>query len=255
MCAIGWHRDRDTFEVGQWLRGRIYERRSDLSPDGKHLIYFAMNGRWASRTKGAWTAISRAPYLAAVALYAKGDCWHGGGMFVDDHSYWLNDGYGHQLLADTREVRRADPPPYQPLWGGECWGVYFHRLLRDGWLMRDDLEVNAATASMVVFERPLWRGWTLRKIARAMIGAPPGKGVYHDEHELVHGERELSRERWEWADVDGDRLVWVEAGALWAGRISARSARRDDPVEDVRKLHDFSDMKFEALAAPYPQSR
>jgi cytochrome bd-type quinol oxidase subunit 2 len=30
--------------VGQWLKGRIYERRSDLSPDGKHLIYFAMNG-------------------------------------------------------------------------------------------------------------------------------------------------------------------------------------------------------------------
>jgi hypothetical protein len=30
VCAIGWDRKRDTFRVGQWLRGRIYERRSDL---------------------------------------------------------------------------------------------------------------------------------------------------------------------------------------------------------------------------------
>src|SRR5688500_14916743 len=76
-CAIGWNRVYDTFGVGQWMRGRIYERRSDLSPDGKHLIYFAMNGRWQSTTKGSWTAISRAPYLHAVTLLAKGDCWHG----------------------------------------------------------------------------------------------------------------------------------------------------------------------------------
>ena len=44
VCVIGWDRSRDTFEEGQWLKGRIYERRCDLSPDGRHLIYFAMNG-------------------------------------------------------------------------------------------------------------------------------------------------------------------------------------------------------------------
>ena len=42
--------------------------------DSKSLIYFAMNGRWQSETKGSWTAISRVPYLKAVGLYAKGDC-------------------------------------------------------------------------------------------------------------------------------------------------------------------------------------
>ena len=34
VCTIGWDRKRDRFEVGQWMRGRIYERRCDLSPDG-----------------------------------------------------------------------------------------------------------------------------------------------------------------------------------------------------------------------------
>lgn len=74
VCTVLWNRERNTFKLGQWMRGRIYERRSDLSPDGKHFIYFAMNGKWESETKGAWTAISRVPYLNALALYAKGDC-------------------------------------------------------------------------------------------------------------------------------------------------------------------------------------
>jgi hypothetical protein len=42
VCTVQWDRRDDDFQVGQWLRGRIYERRSDLYPDGKHLIYFAM---------------------------------------------------------------------------------------------------------------------------------------------------------------------------------------------------------------------
>src|SRR5215471_5847626 len=72
VCTLLWNRKTDEFTMGQWLRGRIYERRSDLSPDGKHLIYFAMNGKWTSEAKGSWTAISQAPFLKAVALYAKG---------------------------------------------------------------------------------------------------------------------------------------------------------------------------------------
>lgn len=45
VATLLWDRRKDTFQLGQWLNGRIYERRSDLSPDGKHFIYFAMNGR------------------------------------------------------------------------------------------------------------------------------------------------------------------------------------------------------------------
>ena len=38
-----WHTDTDTFEHGQWFRGRVYERRSDVSPDGALFAYFARN--------------------------------------------------------------------------------------------------------------------------------------------------------------------------------------------------------------------
>ena len=46
VATLLWDRKRNTFHMGQWLKGRIYERRCDLSPDGKYLIYFAMNGWW-----------------------------------------------------------------------------------------------------------------------------------------------------------------------------------------------------------------
>ena len=61
VASVLWNRRTDRFTLGQWLRGRIYERRCDLSPDGTHVIYFAMNGRWQSDVKGSYTAIARAP--------------------------------------------------------------------------------------------------------------------------------------------------------------------------------------------------
>jgi hypothetical protein len=43
-CGVqltNWDTDTDSFDLGQWFRGRIYERRCDLSPDGSLLVYFA----------------------------------------------------------------------------------------------------------------------------------------------------------------------------------------------------------------------
>ena len=125
VCTVLWNRDRDTFKLGQWLRGRIYERRCDLSPDGKHFIYFAMNGRWHSKTKGSWTAISRVPYLKAIHLYAKGDCWHGGGLFLSNLEFWLNDGCGHTELRKSSHLRENPNGQPKPYFGGECLNVWF----------------------------------------------------------------------------------------------------------------------------------
>ena len=45
VCTVGWNRETDQFELGQWLRGHIYVKRSDISADGRHLLYFAGNGK------------------------------------------------------------------------------------------------------------------------------------------------------------------------------------------------------------------
>src|SRR3954467_11051048 len=71
VCTVLWDRHTDAFRIGQWFKGSGTERRSDLSPDGKHLITFPMNGRWESYSKGDCTAISRAPYLKAILFFPK----------------------------------------------------------------------------------------------------------------------------------------------------------------------------------------
>jgi hypothetical protein len=87
--VILWHTDSDRFEHGAWFRGRIYEEKCDLSPDGELLLYFALKGNWQSSYRGSWTAISRAPWLHALGLWPQGDTWGGGGRFIDDRTVAL----------------------------------------------------------------------------------------------------------------------------------------------------------------------
>jgi hypothetical protein len=246
VCTLQWDRRDDDFQVGQWLRGRIYERRSDLSPDGKHLIYFAMNGKWSSESRGSWTAISRAPYLKALAFFPKGDCWLGGGLFTENRTYWLNGGDCHSELGNTDYLERDLEFRPSGSVGGECLSVYYPRLLRDGWTLIERVSL-AKWKDFDVFEKSLDAGWVLRKIAHAEIGAPAGKGCYWDEHELLHppsGKR-VHYSDWEWAEVDGKRLVWAENGKLFAGRIG------DEGLTAEAQLFDFNTMSFQRIQAPY----
>ena len=68
-----WDRANDKFKPGSWFKGRIFADRSDISPDGRHMIYFAMGGvAWAiPATGGTWTAISELPSLKAAALWGQ----------------------------------------------------------------------------------------------------------------------------------------------------------------------------------------
>lgn len=87
---ILWHRDTDRFEDGQWFSQKVYVERCSLSPDGRHFIYFALDGRWSSDARGSFTALSRPPYWTALALFPEGDTWGGGGVFLDDTHYWAS---------------------------------------------------------------------------------------------------------------------------------------------------------------------
>jgi hypothetical protein len=240
VCTLLWDRDRDEFTMGQWLKGRIYERRCDLSPDGKYMIYFAMNGKWTQEALGSWTAISRVPYLKAIALWPKGDCYFGGGLFTRRRTYWLNGGHVCPLM-DSREVRQD--AKFRPARGrdGECLSVYFVRLLRDGWVYPE------AYLGYDVLERRLPDGWVLRKIAHAQIDSSPGKGYDWEEHELIHDTRgfRLRFPRWEWAERDRQRLVWAEGGKLFAGSVG------ETGLHDTAELMNFNGMTFEAIEAPY----
>lgn len=246
VCVIGWNRADDTFEIGQWLYGRIYERRCDLSPDGRHFVYFAMNGQWQSEVLGSWTAVSRAPWLRAIGLWPKGDCWNGGGLFLSNKTLWLNDACGHrQHHDDTRLTIRRDFP-WSESYGGECPGIYYHRLQRDGWTLTGR-EPDGEGGRVTHFRKRINDRWSLVKHARETIAPPVGRGCYFDEHSLMKkGESGLVRRReWEWADVDGPRIVWAEAGRLCAARVGSQGLGRS------KVLYDFNPLTYVRLQAPY----
>lgn len=89
---ILWHRDTDTFEDGQWIKQRVYTDWCDLSPDGRHFIYFTLNGDWSGESEGAYTVLSRPPYWTALSLFPEGSTWGGGGCFLDSNHYYATGG-------------------------------------------------------------------------------------------------------------------------------------------------------------------
>ena len=241
VCTVGWDIKRNKFSLGQWLKGRIYERRSDLSPDGRHMIYFAMNGKWESETGGSWTAISKTPYLKAIGLWGKGDCWNGGGLFVANKQYWVNHGYGHSVMRKPRGLSEVSDVDLKCSRGNECLGVYFPRLVRDGWRLIDQGQ------EVTCFEKSFDEHWRLKKMANETINHPVGKGCYYDEHELYNivTKQSLRFPDWEWADVKRGHIYWADKGKLFQGMVE------EDGLCNIKELYDFNDMEFEPIRAPY----
>jgi hypothetical protein len=246
VCTIGWDRTNDTFQLGQWMRGRIQERHCDLSPDGVHFLYSGSNYRKDSDVGGTWTAISRAPYIKAIGLWANGASY-GGGLFTSNSSFWIVKslvGYEEKQFPEGFEEVRCDR--WFGGWGALTLELYSMRLERDGWfpVRRTDFSKYSAE---VVFERPLSSGWTLEKTAHRTEEALHRLGTHFDTHRLVHRENDIAVDcpDWEWADLDGERLVWSEHGFLCAAEISSQG------LVGTRRLFDFTPMGFEAIAAPY----
>lgn len=253
VCTIGWNRETDEFTIGQWLKGRICPLQSDISPDGQYWVYHAFDGRgrWDdgeqshSERRGAWTAIARAPYLKAVEFHRLG--WTGlagGGLFAEGNRVWLNVNVtdsvkrAHGLTVTATSPWLKGVAPWTAT-GGVFLDkdVFVARLQRDGWKLR-------AGAEEAVLERPISDDLVLR---RSLYVENPGKDASHavrtelfDQHGVPHPSWSAS-----WADYDGDRLMWVCDGQLFACC---------QPFHDLTnrcQLYDFRGMEFERLTAPY----
>lgn len=115
--VIRWRTDDDTFDDGAWFHGRLYESKCDLSPDGELLVVAAFQGsRLGTAYTDSWTAVSRAPWLHALALWPIGTTYGGGGRFTAKRALTLRVG-APQLLrthadhpADGLEVTAGSPP-------------------------------------------------------------------------------------------------------------------------------------------------
>lgn len=275
FATIGWDRATDTFTLGQWLKGRLFPYRSDLSPSGKWLIYFAM-GRRAK----TYTAVAQAPYLKALDFYAKKyDTSNGGGLFLSENRYWLNEPpplrhideqFKHTPLEMTTRYNGEETRM------GESDSVYFRRLERDGWVQEDPIEPDAPHSialfqkrinscsrlkihpkiksllesnphSIIPFQKRINDRWSLIKQFHTDFTHSVVSSLNYDTHQLIDkvSEEVCDFPDWEWADVDKNRLVWAEHGKLMAARVNSRG------LETPQELYDFNSMVYEERIAPY----
>ncbi len=248
-----WHTSSDAFVPGQWIAGRVYERRCDLSPDGALLVYFlnAIAGRRAAPGyTHAWTAVSRPPYFTALALWPKGDAWHGGGLFTGPRTLLLNH-WPVQAVPHPNHLPTGLEVRPNPMAHGEDGPLYLQRLRRDGWqhvragvLSRRDLGYGAAGPEEWQRASPDGRWLLVERLTPAAFGRPGGSlRPYYDVLENGGTER-LSLNHATWAGWDQrGRLVEARAGALWMYELE-----RTPPA--ARLLADFNDMQPEPLPPP-----
>ncbi|MBN9519167.1 hypothetical protein J0H58_11710 [bacterium] len=245
---VRWRTDTDAFEPGQWFHGRVYDRRCDLSPDGSLLIYFA--SKFTGRTLAdraytyAWTAVSRPPYFTALALWPKGDCWHGGGLFPGPTRIWLNH---HPAVAAPHPRHRPQGLTVEP--NPEAWGedrpVWFRRMARDGWNLIEEGVFSMAggewrTDRREVWERPSPAGpAVLRRSTDAISFRYPG-GPYLESFRVMTDAGEVPVPGASWADWDqAGRLVFARDGqlltaAVEGGRLAERELIDLNPATPTR---------------------
>ena len=258
VLLIKWYTANDSFEYGQWLKGRIYERRCDLSPQGDLLLYFAANYRPPYRS---WTAISRPPYLSALALWPKGDGWGGGGSFESMTRIALNHRY--QELALTKGFKlpkwlKIGLFGKRPGWG-EDDPVWSERLTRDGWALANEGKVSKEDYGAKIwvdldppriFRKP-HRSLHDRYILELhILGLKEKDGPWYvQKYSIVHnGITVETLEGSEWADWShsGD-LLFASGGCLFRLPLAKGVLA---PLEGATKIVDFTGLKFEPVEAP-----
>jgi len=113
MHVSRWDLDGPSYEPGAWLRATIYPQRCDLSPDGRWLVYFVLKPSAEWGPGPAYIAISRLPWLTALAAWGIGSTWTRGMQFLEDPSAWQVDEPDEGDLAAVRDrfglrMTRAD---------------------------------------------------------------------------------------------------------------------------------------------------
>ena len=261
VLLVQWHTDTDQFYEGQWLKKkRIYERRCDLSPNGQHLIYFAADYK---KPYFSWTAVSKPPFLTALALWPKGDCWGGGGLFKSEREIHLNHREGEMNLAEGFKL----PPKLKiaSFGKGSGWGednpILDARLSRDGWQMLQEgesIQHKLGDSVWVDFKPPLV--WAKRhtpsrgryELQMHILGIQERDGPWYIVEHSVKDTKSggtMTLGRTEWADWghSGD-LLFAQAGKLFRLGFSGDGVLNE--LSNAQLLIDLTDRTFKEVAPP-----
>ncbi len=231
------------------------EKRCDLSPDGTKLVYFA--ARFNAHTLRdqeytyAWSGVSKIPWLTALALWPKGDCWHGGGLFETNKRLWLNH-QPSQATPHPEHLPHGLTVVANPEACGEDAPVYLRRLKRDGWVLRQEQRVRYTRGSFVtevpgIHEKKHHDAEVSLVMTTTLAGFKPRQEfTLRDElaDQTVSAEGVLLEGATQ-ADFDqSGRLIFVRAGKLFA------ASARGFLTGEVQELADFNSAQPERTKAP-----
>jgi hypothetical protein len=194
-----WDLANQRYEGGAWLGGRIFPRRSDLSPDGRWLCYFAHKpgARWEHGD--AYVAISKLPWLTALHAFPTCGTWTRGYHFTTDER--------------TRPDGAALPIPFGLV---PTRAAQFETERRRGWIESPDSPARDPGDT-----------WDQHRNARMEKAQPSGAAILHVESlgwaggEFAEQAIDGMRVRY-WLERDGDLVMlddvqwadWDRAGRL-----------------------------------------
>jgi hypothetical protein len=254
-----WHTDSDIFDEGQWLKGRIYERRCDLSPSGNFLIYFAANYK---EPYFSWTAISKPPFLTALALWQKGDGWGGGGLFKNESEILLNHRADEMTLVEGFKLpKKIKIKPFgeRPGWGEDS-PILDTRLTRDGWNLLQSgqlIEHKSGAPIWIEFNPPIiWSRLNSAihslELREAINGLRERNGAWYITEHFVfdkNSNETISLGKTDWADWDRNgELLFAKDGRIF--RLGLDENGKLNAVGDAKMLIDLSERKFEPKETP-----
>ncbi len=214
-----WDPEAGTFERGSWIHANLYPQRCDLSPDGQWFAYFTLRQKSSWAAGPTYIAISRLPWLTALAAWGTCGTWTCGLHFTERPRIWevgppaegeiepLRQRYGFGLELTRPPVfaverRRgwtetADSPPYEP--------------------ELDPWDIRRAARLVMEKQRPGARGATRLTAAGSYAAYRSGPPSWSEARYAI-AERGATHllEGVQWADWDrrGRLLVATTAGRL-----------------------------------------
>ncbi|HEX4699239.1 MAG TPA: hypothetical protein VH857_07770 [Actinomycetes bacterium] len=233
-----WDLATMTYETGAWLHGTVYPQRCDVSPDGRYLCYFALKAGADWSAGPTYVAVSRLPWLTALAAWGTGGTWTRGLHFVDDRDSW-------PLEAPDA----GDVAPLRRLYGlAVTRPASFAVERRGGWTETDTTPEQAHNdvwdekrAERIVMQRTNPRGrvvLTVRGGQAAFRGLPDWfePPLYALDDDVVVDVQ--------WAD-------WAPDGRLLVATVDGRLQVRSGPLyDDVDWEVDLSGLSPDPQPAP-----
>ena len=225
-----WNLDNDIFQTGQWFKGVLHAKSCDLSPNGKYLVYYAGNYKPPFYK---WVAISRPPYLTALALWPNAESL-GGGIFQSDnhlailYQYPLDYLPSQYSLPANFQVTKLQFDSYS------SENIFKARMIRDGW-----------TESLETWNKN-HRDFCLKMRKEKIPENSRDQSLENCQIIGLNGDVVFAVDACEWADWDtnGD-LLYARKGLL------LRLPQAAIDIGESKILTDLNDNVFEALESPH----